>query len=826
MDRLFQDLRFALRLLWKDRGFTLTTVSTLALCVAANTAIFAIVHSVLLRPLPFPEPDRIATVFNSYPGAGAVRASNGVPDYFDRLAQVPAFEELALYRSAGVTIGGQGGGEVERVTSMPVTPSFFRLLRATPLRGQLFTEQEAQVEHAKKVVLSYGIWQRLFAGRDEAIGSSLRINGEQFTIIGVMSETFRFVDPEVQVWTPAAFAAADRADSRRHSNSWQQFARLRAGASIEQAQAQIDALNAANLERFPELKQVLINAGFHTRVRSFQEDLVEGTSRTLYLLWGGVLSVLLIGCVNIANLVSVRASARARELATRHALGASIERLARQILTETVLVSTIGGAIGLALGAWALGAAAMLGLAQLPRGDEIRLDGMAVGFTLALVLAVGALVGLFPVLALRRANLAQIVREEGRSGTASRRTRLVRRALVTSQVAFALVLLVGAGLLLASFDRVLGVNPGFVADRVLTGNLSFPSSRYSDDTSVRVALDRVLERVRALPGVEAVGLTTTLPVSGNHSDSVILADGYQMAPGESLISPSQVRVSAGYFEAMRTRLRSGRLFDARDTRQSGPVIIVDERLAEKFWKGQDPIGRRMYFPGSGSDFLAKPPQEQWMTVVGVVENVRLDGLVDGPGFRTVGAYYLPIGQTSSRTFTLAVRTHQEDTAIVSALRREIAMVDPELPLYTVRPMDEWVSRSLVDRRTPMILALAFASVALFLAAIGIYGVLAYQVEQRTREIGIRMALGAASTSIFAMVLREGTAIVGIGTVFGLIGAYLLRQTLQSQLYEIGAMDPAVIASVGGLLLLVALVACLLPARTAARTDPVIALTGQ
>ncbi|MBA3270521.1 MAG: ABC transporter permease, partial [Acidobacteria bacterium] len=492
MDRLLHDLKFATRLLWRDRGFTVTVVATLALCVGANTSIFAVVNSVLLKPLPFVEAERIATIFNSYPGAGALRASNGIPDYFDRLAQMPAFEEIAMYRTGGVTLGGQGGGDVERLTSMMVTPSMFRLLRAQPHRGQLFSENEAEVGQNRKVVLGYGLWQRLFGGRDEALGRDLRINGVLYTVVGVMPESFRFIDPDVQLWTPAAFTPEERSDSNRHSNSWQQIARLVSGASFEQAQTQVNAINAGNLERLPELKTALINAGFHTQVKPFQRDLVEGTSDTLYLLWGGVLCVLIIGCVNITNLVSVRASTRVRELATRHALGASIQRLSRQILTETVLISLVGGALGIVLGWWALTAADTLGLDQLPRGEDIRLDGTALVFTIGLVLAVGVLVGLFPVVALRRANLGQVVREEGRSGTASRRTRVVRRVLVTSQVAFALVLLVGAGLLLASFQRILAVDPGFDAERLLTGSLSFPASRYQDDAALRTVTARML----------------------------------------------------------------------------------------------------------------------------------------------------------------------------------------------------------------------------------------------------------------------------------------------------------------------------------------------
>ena len=825
MDRLLQDLRFALRILWKDRGFTLTTLATLALCIAANTAIFAVVNAVLLRPLPFSEPERLATVFNSYPGAGAVRAANGVPDYYDRLAQMPAFEELAMYRSSGVTIGGQGG-DVERVSSMPVTPSFFRLLRVQPHRGQLFTEQEAEVGQTRKAVISYAAWQRLFGGGDTAIGRQLRVNGVDHTVVGVLPATFRFVDPEIQLWTPVAFSAEERSDERRHSNNWQQIARLAPGATFEQAQSQVDAINRANLDRFPQLKEILINAGFHTRVKSFHDDLVEESRSTLYLLWGGVIAVLIIGCVNITNLVSVRASTRARELATRHALGASLHQLSRQIFTETVLLSIVGGVVGLVLGWLALSAAGPLAFDQLPRGSEIALDMTSVVFVLVLVLAVGLVVGLFPVLALRNTDLGQVVREEGRSGTASRRTRGVRRVLVTSQVAFALVLLVAAGLLLASFQRVLAVDPGFDAERVLTGGLTLPAARYAQAADVRAARERILDAVRAIPGVEVAGLTTTLPMSGDHSDSVIFAEGYQPAPGESLISPSQVWVSPGYFEAMQTELRAGRFFDVRDIEGAPRTIIVDEQLARKFWPGQDPVGRYMWFPGNVQNLLEPPPREEWMRVVGVVENVRLDGLVDGPAFRTVGSYYMPIAQSGTRSFTLAIRTGQDPTSVTGAVRAQIATIDPELPFFNVRTMTERVDLSLMDRRTPLLLALSFAGVALFLAAIGIYGVLAYQVAQRAREIGIRMALGASTASIFQMVLREGAAIVLVGTLIGLGGAYLVRQTLQSQLHEIGAMDPVVLSTVGALLLVVAFAAVLLPARRAARVDPVHALMGQ
>jgi predicted permease len=823
MDRSLQDLKFAVRLLRKDRGFTITTVATLALCLAANAAIFAIVNSVLLRPLPFPEPERIVTIFNAYPGAGVERASNGVPDYYDRLAGVAALESIAMYRTAGVTVGGQGQGEPERLSSMPVTPSFFRLLRAPSHRGRTFTADDAEPGRERKVILSYGSWQRLFAGRDDAIGRDVRINGSPYSVIGVMPQGWRFIDPDIELWTPAAFTPEDRSDERRHSNNWQQIGRLAPGATLLQAQAQIDAVNARNLERFPEFKQVLINAGFTTRVKHFQSDLVEATARTLYMLWGGVFFVLVIGCVNVANLVSVRASARVRELATRHALGASVQRLSRQMVTETIVLATAGGILGVALGRWALSAMTLLGFDELPRGGEIRLDLPSLLFSLALVVLVGIAVGVFPIFMLRRANLAQIVREEGRSGTATRGARVVRRVLVASQVAFALILLLGAGLLLASFDRVLAVAPGFEAGHVLTGSLALPVARYKDADAVHNTAKRIAERVRALPGVESAGLTDTIPMGSSHNDSVILAEGYQMAPGESLVSPSAVVVGLGYFETMKTQLKRGRFFETRDEQPGVRSIIVDERLANKFWPGRDPIGRYMYQPADLKNIMAAPPRDQWFTVVGVIEDVRLAGLVDAPEFKRVGAYYFPMsGQ--SRSLTLAVRTATDPASLTSAIRRELAAIDAELPFYGVRTMEERLARSLIDRRTPMILAVSFALVALFLAAIGIYGVLAYQVSQRRREIGIRMALGAETGSIFGMVLREGAIITVAGAAIGLAGALALGRAIQSQLYEIDAMDPRVVASVATVLLTVALFACLVPARRAAKTDPVVALT--
>ncbi len=824
MDRLFQDIRFAARLLWKDRTFSITTIATLALCLAANVAIFAVVNGVLLKPLPFPEPDRLVRMFNKYPGAGVdAGGSNGVPDYFDRRRDMPAMEEQALFREAGVTISGSGLSEAERIQGMLVTPSFFRVLQTQPLRGQLFTEAHGELGQEKVVVLTHGFWQRLFGGRDDALGQDIRLGGELYKIVGVLPQGFVFLNPDIQLFRPAAFTAREKSDDSRHSNNWQQFGRLKAGATLQQAQTQLDAINAANLERFPQWREILKNARFGSEVVDFQTNLIGERRSTLTMLWGGAIFVLLIGGVNVANLVLVRSTSRIRELATRHAMGATFGRLTRQALTESSLLAVVGGLAGLGLGWWALRAAPFFGFDRLPSGVALELDPQVIGFTLLLIAIVGIGVGMIPVMAMRRANMAQVIREEGRSGTQGRGPRLMRRVLVTSQVAFALMLLIGAGVLLASFDRVMTIDPGFRADNVLTGTISLPASRYKDDDALRAAQSRILERLRLLPGVEGAGMTTTLPFSGSYSDSVILAEGYQMQQGESLISPSQVVASNGYFEAMGAKLIAGRLFTEQDAEGRPRSLIVDERLAKRFWPNGDAVGKRMYFPEDISNILAKPKEEQMMTIVGVIETMRLRGLVDG-GSQKTGAYFSPLRQVPSRTLGIAVRTTQAPELLTGAVRREIAQIDPEMPFYGVRSLEDRLSTSLMDRRTPMLLATGFAVVALFLAAIGIYGVLAYQVSQRRREIGIRMALGAESGSIFTLVLREGGLIVGLGAVFGIAGAFFLRQTLQAQLYETGAMDPRVVAAVAGVLIAVAMIACVLPARRAAKTDPLIALS--
>ena len=819
---MLQDMRFGLRLLWKDRGFAATAILTLALCIGANAAIFAVVNSVLLQPLPVAHSEQLVHMFNAYPGAGVTGGSTGVPDYYDRLRETTVFQEQALYNTRGVTLGGEG--EPQRVVAMMGTPSLLRLLQAQPLRGRVFSEEEGEVGKTHKAVLTYASWQQWFGGQDSAIGRDVRINGEPFTVVGVLPKGFGFLDPDVKLWLPVAFTADQKSDDQRHSNNWSYLGRLKSGATVEQARQQIDALNARNLDRFPNLKQILINAGFHTVVVSLQQHLVQDLRGTLYLLWGGVVFVLLVGAVNVTNLMLVRSSARMKELATRHALGAGLGRIARQLLTETMLLALAGGALGLGLGYAGVRALAAFGLEATPQGTEVTIDATVIAFTFGLALALALLIGLIPVVGLRQMNLSQSFREEGRSGTASRGARITRRVLVTAQIAFAFMLLIGAGLLLASFQRVLGVRPGFDASHVMTGIVSPPATRYKEDAQLVAFWNQLAERVRALPGVQAAGITGNIPLGGNYSDSVILAEGYAMSPGESLISPYNSSVSPGYFETMSIPLKRGRLFTASDDERAPKVLIVDERLAQRFWKGADPIGRRMWKPDNPEDLTKGPgPKTRYYTVVGVVGDVRTTGLTEKA---PVGTYYFPFAQNVGRGMTLVTRTAGDPASIVSAIRQQVTAMDPELPFFAVKPMQQRVDESLVSRRTPMLLASLFGGIALFLAAVGIYGVLAFQVAQRRKEIGIRMALGSDGRRIFGLIVSEGLWLLGVGIGVGLVGAFAIRRAMETQLFGIQPMDPIVLVTVAGLLGLVAFGACAVPARRASRIDPLIALTDQ
>jgi predicted permease len=820
VDSILHDLRVGLRLLWKDKAFTVTAALTLALCIGANTALFSVVHNVLLRPLNVPESERILIMGNAYPGAGAaIGGSSGVPDYYDRLRETTVYEEQALFNGRNVSIDQNGTPTRVRVTQ--VTPSFFRLIRVAPAIGRVFTEDEGETGNARKAVLSYALWQTQFGGDTAAVGKDIRIDGNPYTVVGVMPRGFYFLNPKVLLWTPLAFTPEQKADNARHNNSWQHIGRLKPGASVQQAQQQIDALNKANLDRFPQYKTLLINAGFHTTADRLQDNIVREIRPTLYLMWGGAIFVLLIGCVNVANLVLVRSRARLKELATRLALGAGRWRVGRQLITESVLLTMMSASLGLLVGYVALQMLGSLNIQELPRGNEIHLDGIVVAYTLGISALIGIVLGMIPVANVLPANLTLVLREEGRSGTSGRGARSLRRVLVVAQVAFAFVLLIGAGLLFASFRRVLAVDPGFSTGGVFTASVNLPRSRYPEDPKLIAFADEALRRIRELPGVSAAGATDTIPFGGNNNDSVILAEGYKMSPGESVISPSRVVVTPGYFNAMSAKLVRGRFFEDRDAATAPKVAIVDQKLANRFWPNQDPVGRRMYSPQDINDLFKVDEKTTWYQVVGVIGDMKLHTLTEDK--ETVGAYYFPMTQSTTRGLTFAVKTAGEPSALTNSVRGVLAQIDRELPVFDTQAMGDLMEKSLVSRRSPVLLSLSFGIVALFLSALGIYGVLAYLVTQRTKEIGIRIALGSSARAVFELVLREGLLLIAIGFAVGAAGAVALRKSLETQLFGVSATDPLVLATVTAVLAVVAVLACALPARRATKIDPIVAL---
>jgi predicted permease len=821
MESWAKDLKFGLKLLARDKGFTSTAVVTLAVALGANLAVFAIVRSILQKPLPFQDSESVVYLLGSYPNAGVLRTGCSVPDYFDRKRDVPALSEVAIYRFQGLTVGEPGA--TRRVDAVRASPSLLRLLRASPVRGRVFLDEEGDIGNEAKAVLTYPLWQELYAGAEDVVGRDIRVNGTPHEIVGVLPEGFLFLSPDSRLFVPAAFSEEDRAEERRHSNNWEMVARLAPGATLEQAQSQIDALNLANLERIPAMKDIVVNSGFHTIVVPLQKDVVRDLRGALNLLWGGVAAVLLIAIVNIANLVLVRSQTRLKELAIRSSIGAGRLRIARQLVTEALLVALASVSLGAGVGFALVQGLKSFGIDELPRGTEIRIDPVSMLLAFAAALGIGLLLALIPVARMARMNVSDIVHQEGRTSTGGRGASFLRKTLVVAQVAFALILLIGAGLLLASFRRVLEIDPGFRPESVVTASVSLPPARYEEDPDFFSFQERALSGIRSIAGVERAGATSVIPFGGSYNDSVILAEGYQMAPGESVISPARTEVTPGYFEAMGIPLVRGRLFEESDGGPAGKVVLVDEKLAKKFWPGGDPVGKRMYLADRAEDLLSPGENVEWHRVIGVVGSIRQRGLVEAED--RIGAYYFPYRQAPWRYLTFAIRTERSKESVAAEVREVIRAIDPELPLYDVRSMEERVDQSLTTRRTSMLLSAGFGVVALALAALGIYGVLAYLVSQRTREIGIRMALGGTTRSAARLVLREGAVLVGLGLSLGFAGAFLLGGILQQQLYGVEATEPSVLAGVAFVLGIVALAASVVPALRAASIHPVQAIRG-
>ena len=816
-----RDLLFGWRSFRRDRAFTAAAVVTLAACLAANLVVFTLVNAVLLDAVDVPEPQALVQVGNQYPNAGAAAnagGNSGVPDYFDRRTAVPALAEQALFRTHGVSVGDQAA---ERLVAMSTTPTLFPMLRAQAAQGRTFTDDEGDEGRHRKVVLSDALWRRRFGGAGDVVWQPLTIGGVPHEIVGIMPRDFRFYDDEVVLWLPAAFTAEERSDASRHSNNWTYVGRLAPGATLAVVQSQVDALNAANLERFPALKNVLVEAGFRSVAQPVVDVLVAEVRRPLYLLWGGVACVLLIGVVNLAALTLARSTARRGEIATRLALGAAPARVRLQLMTEHLALAAIGGVIGAAV-AWALirgvpGA----GLALVPEGRTVSFDPRVWAYAAGLVVLVGAALGAVAMQAVGRQGTASVLRDEGRSRTGTRTTRRLRQALVVGQVAVACTLLVGAGILFTSFRKLLAVDTGFRTS-VVTGAVALPSAAYPTDPDRLAFLQRLLDEVRAIPGVEAAGATTNIPFGTNRSDSVAFPEGWTPAPGQSFVSPYQIRVASGYFESMGIPAVAGRTFDGSEVEGSEPVVIVDEQLAERFWPGRDAVGRYLLQPRS-AEALSNPTRENMFRyrVVGVVKTIKQYALITPRD--AVGTYYFPFGQNVPASVDLTVQSATSPATVEQDLRRVLASLDPRLPLYDVQVMRARVDESLRARRATMTLSLAFGGLALGLSALGLYGVLAYLVAQRTREIGIRMALGGSMSAIASLVLRESLVVVGVGLVVGLAGASWLGRLLASELADVGGLEPMAVAGAVVLLLAAALLATAAPARRALRVDPAVTL---
>jgi putative ABC transport system permease protein len=755
---------------------------------------------------------------NEYPKAGVIGINNSSSgDYFDRVREMTVFDSQAVFRQRDQTV--ELDGLPQRIHGMVVTPSWFKLLRTSPALGRPFMEEEGEIGHEREVILSHGLWEQLYAGDKSVLGRDLRISGQPFTIVGVMPANFDFIDPDVRLWVPVAFTTEEK--TVHHSNNWYHIGRLKPGATLEQAQAQVDALNNENLERSPELKEILINAGFNTKVTPLQDMLTGGVKRTLYLLWGGAFLVLLIGGLNIANLALTRLALRRKEMATRIALGAGRAQLMRQLILENLGLAFFGGVIGVVLGAGLLRTLSLIGLEHFPRAREVRMDGTVVVISLALSLAAGLFVGLFPLASVSKIGINDALHEDTRTGTTGKKTRSMRQVLVAAQIGFAFALLVGAALFLASFRLLLQVDPGFKPHGVVTASVAMPRAKYANAEAWRNFMNRALPAVRAIPGVSLAGATEVIPLGDDHNDSVILAEEYQMKPGESLVSPLCMSVTPGYFEAMGIPIVKGRSFNEHDSENAQRVVIVDQRLAQHFWPNRDPIGRRMYEPGDSKDLLKIDEHTVFLTVVGVARTLRYENLDDSGA--TVGAYYFPNSQHPASRFTFALKTVGDQGAALRALRAEIFRLDPDLAVFDAHSMSERIDLSLASRRTSMFLANAFGGVALFLATLGIYGVLAYLVAQRTREIGIRVALGSTRGGILGLVLRDGLELVMIGLVFGIVGAASLQKVVATEIYGVRPLDPLVLAIVMVLLAIVTLAACIVPARRAMRVEPTVAL---
>jgi putative ABC transport system permease protein len=800
MEKLLKDIQYGIRSLLKRPGFTAVATLTLALGIGANSAMFSAVNAVLLRPLAFPESERIVLVEGVNPSKGITLSNLSVPDFADWQTQNQVFEQVAGFVTGGSLL--VNNDEIERVRGTGVTADFFPLFKRNAEIGRVLQADDSQKDRNPVVVLSYGLWERRFGADRGVIGRQVKIGGKDTTIVGVMPPDFSY-PAQSELWVPMQL---DPVAERRDNRYINVITRLKPGVTLQQAQAQMDTINQRLAQAYNET-----NSGWGVRLKTLQERLVGRTRPSLLLLLGAVALVLLIACANVANLLLARATARQKEIAVRTALGASRWRIVRQLLTESLVLSTLSGAIGLLLSLWLTKLFIAVSPPNSPRFDEIRPDMRVFLFTLALAVITGLIFGVAPALQASRVNLNERLKEGGRTGAAGSSHNRMRSLIMVSEVALSFMLLVGAGLLIKSFMRLREVSPGFNPANVLSMRISLPGSKYPAGEASAQMLRQTVEHIKALPGVESAGAVLSLPLSGDtfNVGRAYIREGRPATPEESGDAAYLV-ITPDYFRALQIPLISGRTSTDQDTADTTKVVIVNESLARQLWPGESPIGKHITIWRD-----EKFPRE----IVGVVGNTKPSLEAEaGPQM------YVPYGQDATwGGMSLVIRTRTDPSAMTNTVRNEIRSLDKGVPVYNVKTMNDVLATSVGPRRTPMLLLSAFALVALMLAMIGVYGVTAYHVTQRTQEIGIRMALGAQMRDVVKLVLKGGMSLALIGTGLGLVGAFALTRLMSSFLFGVQPTDKTTFAIVSICLIATALLACYLPARKATKVDPLKAL---
>ena len=819
MNTLAQDIRYALRAFAKNLGFTLAAVLSLAIGIGANTSIFSVADALLLRPLPYKNADRLVILWNRSPGLNITEDWFSPAQYLDIKNGNHGFEQVAIAIGGNFNLTGEG--EPERVGVTRVSSNLLPMLGVSAARGRLFAPEEDSPGTAATAVLTDGMWARRYGRDPKVLGKTITINGQPYEVVGILPQSFalpREVLPlldgteQTEIFLPLPLAAS--AAQIRTNEDYNIVGKLKPGVTVPQAQAEMDTITARLRRDYPE--NYPPNGGLTFSIVPLLEQVVGNVRPALLVLLGSVGFVLLIACANVANLLLARAVGRQQEIAVRTALGASRRRIVRQLLTESVLLALGGGALGTLICLWSVQWIHVLGTKSIPRLHDVAIDGRVLLFTVLLSVGSGILFGLVPALRVSRLDLNSTLKDasRGSAGTSAvwGHGNNVRRLLVVTELALSVVLLIGAGLLIRSFARLQNVSPGFNAQNVLTFDLTMTGKKYGDKQAILNTYRQLWDRLEHVPGVSAGGGVTSLPLSQAYAWTPITVEGRMPLPGEKFLNADERVVGGHYFQAMGIPLRKGRFFNEQDDASKPGVVLVDEFMAEQIWPRQDPIGKRIHIVELKSD-------NPWQTVVGVVGRVKQDTLDSDPRI----AFYLPQTQYPTRAMTVALRSHSDPSGVLSAVKNELKNLDADLPMYDVRTMQQRVDESLARRRFSMLLLAVFAAVALALATIGIYGVMAYLVNQGTREIGIRIALGASQRNILRLVVRQGMILALAGVAIGLAGAFLLARLIRNLLFGVQATDPVTFVGIAFLLGLVALLASYIPARRAARVDPLVAL---